>query len=579
MINKILYCLCLFWVSTSWAQPDQITVIGKGQREIEPAIRLLDEPKILDSIQSSPVPSYPMLYFQAPTYIKLDTIQAATIETSSEKLKKLYPFYTRIGIGTALMPLGELYFNSTRSRGFHYGLHTQHLSAFNTKITKQDVDYLNADFDRTNLTLFGNILEDNYKLKSKFNYRNDGFRYYGARKTIDTLLNQADSVTKQRFQSVGGELTFEGLQGDSAAFNYAINTKYNYFFTKPFKADSLTKWNNREHSFGINFSGWYRYQYETFYGDLGIRFNGFRHGIADSALSSLDSGLVTNNTIIDFSPGVLTQMFNNRLKVEVGAKLTLDIYSKTRPYLYPKVEVKYSMFNDIFIPYVGINGELKQISFRRFSEINPFIQIVQDSLRNENNLFTFYGGIKGTLSKRISFNAMASFGRHIGMGLFVNDSLKINTFKIVYDTVSVMKIEGSLSYQLDEKLKIDGIGRFYSYQTNNNAYAWNLPQLQFVLRGNYNLYKKFYFQLDSDLEFGRKTLVYDSTLADVTLMDGQYALSLKPVLDFNLNAEYRYNSRISAFLQFNNVATVRYNRYFNYPVQGFQVIGGITARF
>jgi len=40
---------------------------------------------------------------------------------------------------------------------------------------------------------------------------------------------------------------------------------------------------------------------------------------------------------------------------------------------------------------------------------------VQDSLRNENNLFNFYGGIKGTLSKRISFNAMASFGRHIGL--------------------------------------------------------------------------------------------------------------------------------------------------------------------
>ncbi|MFM8241392.1 MAG: hypothetical protein ACKN86_01180 [Crocinitomicaceae bacterium] len=257
----------------------------------------------------------------------------------------------------------------------------------------------------------------------------------------------------------------------------------------------------------------------------------------------------------------------------------MDIYSKTRPYLYPKVEIKYSMFNDIFIPYVGINGELKQNSFRRFSELNPFIQIVQDSLRNENNLFNFYGGIKGTLSKRISFNAMASFGRHIGMGLFVNDSIKINTFKVVYDTVSIMKVEGSLSYQLDEKLKIDGIGRFYSYQTNNNAYAWNLPQLQFVLRGNYNLFKKFYFQLDSDLEFGRKALVYDSTLSGVSVEDGQYIVGLKPVLDFNLQTEYRYNSRVSAFLQFNNVATVRYNRYFNYPVQGFQVLGGITARF
>lgn len=579
MTNKILFIVCLFCLTNVLAQPDQITVIGKGQREIEPATRLLNSPKILDSIQSTPVPSYPILFFQAPTKITLDTIEAATVETSSEKLKKLYPFYTRLGIGTALMPLGELYFNSTRSRAYHYGLHTQHLSAFKTKISKEDIDYLTANFDRTNVLLFGNIIQDNYRLKSKFNYSTDGFQYYGARKTIDTLINQADSANKQRFQSIGGELTFEGLNGDSSAFNYAINTRYNYFFTKPFKADSLDKWNSREHSVGFNFKGWYRYQHETFYGDLGLRFNGFRHGIADSALSALDSGMVTNNTIIDFAPGVLTQMFDNRLKVEVGAKFSLDIYSKTRPYLYPKVEIKYSMFNDIFIPYVGINGELKQNSFRRFSELNPFIQIVQDSLRNENNLFNFYGGIKGTLSKRISFNAMASFGRHIGMGLFVNDSIKINTFKVVYDTVSIMKVEGSLSYQLDEKLKIDGIGRFYSYQTNNNAYAWNLPQLQFVLRGNYNLFKKFYFQLDSDLEFGRKALVYDSTLSGVSVEDGQYIVGLKPVLDFNLQTEYRYNSRVSAFLQFNNVATVRYNRYFNYPVQGFQVLGGITARF
>jgi hypothetical protein len=174
MINNIVLIACLICVSTSWAQPDQITVIGKGQREIEPATRLLYAPKILDSIQSTPVPSYPMLYFQAPTKIKLDTIEAATVETSSEKLKKLYPFYTRLGIGTALMPLGELYFNSTRSRAYHYGLHTQHISAFKTKITRQDIDYLTANFDRTNFSLFGSILQDNYQLKSKFNYSTDG---------------------------------------------------------------------------------------------------------------------------------------------------------------------------------------------------------------------------------------------------------------------------------------------------------------------------------------------------------------------------------------------------------------------
>jgi outer membrane receptor protein involved in Fe transport len=43
--------------------------------------------------------------------------------------------------------------------------------------------------------------------------------------------------------------------------------------------------------------------------------------------------------------------------------------------------------------------------------------------------------------------------------------------------------------------------------------------------------------------------------------------------------EYRYNKRISAFLQVNNLASQRYYRWYNYPVQPIQVMGGITARF
>ena len=36
-----------------------------------------------------------------------------------------------------------------------------------------------------------------------------------------------------------------------------------------------------------------------FYLNLGLRYNSYRYGIEDSILISSDSGLVTNNTIID----------------------------------------------------------------------------------------------------------------------------------------------------------------------------------------------------------------------------------------------------------------------------------------
>ena len=201
-------------------------------------------------------------------------------------------------------------------------------------------------------------------------------------------------------------------------------------------------------------------------------------------------------------------------------------------------------------------------------------------MKNENKVADIYFGIKGTLSKRISFNASASFAYIKNKALFVTDTTYSlgNKFNIIFDTLNVATIEGSMSYQLLEKLKIDAIGRYYSYSLNNNSYAWNLPQFQIFTRGSYNLYDKFLVNLDVNLEGGRKALVYKME-DDVVVENTQFAKSLGFITDVNLGMEYRYNSRISAFLQCNNLAAQRYKRWYNTPVQGFQVMGGVTFRF
>jgi hypothetical protein len=105
-----------------------------------------------------------------------------------------------------------------------------------------------------------------------------------------------------------------------------------------------------------------------------------------------------------------------------------------------------------------------------------------------------------------------------------------------------------------------------------------LPQLQCLVRGSYNLYGKFLINLDGTIEAGRNALVYAAG-EGVKEENGQYFVSLGTIVDLNLGVEYRYNTRVSAFLQLNNLAAQRYNRWYNYPVQPFQVMGGITARF
>ena len=555
----------------SFAQPPDLVVDGKGKREIEPSFRILATPDIIDTVKAAIVSSYPLLIFQHPTAITLDTIPVATVETT-EKIKQLYPFYTRIALGSKLMPLGEFYYNSTRSRVYHYGAHIKHLSSFGN-IKLRDIEFPNGQFDHTDVLLFGKINQASFNLGAKLHYLNDGFHFYGL---PDSLVSDAKTIT-QRYQNLGADFEFIGNRGDTSILNYKITTGFNFLGTKKPIIDTLSDWRAKENQFYLNTKGWYNYKSETFYVNLGLRYNSYRYGIEDSILDSSDSGLVTNNTIIDLQPGILTQLFQKKFKVEVGLALSVDIQKKTKVYIYPQVEIKYSLFNDIFIPYVGIRGGLKQNSLRTFSSENPYL-ISNLTIQNEHNPHEIYAGFKGTLSSKLSFNINGSSSRSLNKALYVSDSLAFNKFNVIYDTLTLTKLEASGSYQQSEKFKIDLIGQFFSYQTKNEAFAWSLPQFQFVLRGSYNLYDKFLVNLSAKIETGRNAKVY-SVGKDVIEKNEQFAKPLGAIVDINLGVEYRYNTRVSAFLQINNLASQQYYRWYNYPVQPIQVMAGVTARF
>jgi hypothetical protein len=283
--------------------------------------------------------------------------------------------------------------------------------------------------------------------------------------------------------------------------------------------------------------------------------------------------------LINFSPSIASFLKNNRFKVKVGLDFALEILNGTKVHVYPAIEAKYPLFNDIIIPYAGLRGGIKQQTFKSLSRVNEFM-LPNIDLLNEKTPIDFYLGFKGTLTKQLSFNASASFAKIHNKALFVSDTLYSvgNKFNVIYDTLTLSTFEGSLSYQQNEKLKIDGIGRIYSYQLNNEIYAWNLPTWQVILRGSYNLYDKFLINLDLNFEGGRNAKVYQKD-AETLMENNQLAQPLQFITDINLGIEYRYTKRISAFIQFNNIASQRYFRWYKTPVQIFQVMGGITARF
>lgn len=571
-MKHILSILALATCSLSFAQGtsgDEVVITAQGARTVEIAKRTAIKPVIVDTSISTPVVDYPLLILQGETDTQIGKINPAAIKVK-ENLPQLYSSYLKLGIGSELMPLGEYYFDSQRSRKYIYGAHVKHLSSWGNIS-----GYAPATFDRTRSEIYGGINERKYTARASAHYNNQGLHYYAF--PGDTLI--ADSIA-QRYSDFGLNGSFEHHKKDSAHLNYKVGLEYNNFMSKKPFAEGREDWRARENFVGVNSRFKYKYKAELFAADLNVRYNGYKYGIEDSAYQNLlDTGIVLNNTVINFKPTITTLLWNNRFKAEIGVDLVFDIHRKTRAHIYPIAELKYSMFNDIFIPYVGLRGGLQQNTYKSLTRENEFL-MANVNMLNQSTPIDFYGGIKGTLSKNISFNTSISFANVRNMALFVNDTIHSigNQFNVIFDTVNVTAVEASISYQTTEKLKIDAVGRFNSYSALNNSYAWNKPQLQFIIRGSYNLFEKFIFNLDLDMESGRKALVFEPG-EDVELENNQYVKTLNFIADANLGVEYRYNKRISAFLQLNNIPSQRYMRWYNAPVHSFQVMGGVTFRF
>lgn len=573
-MNKyIVLLLSIICFLPAFAQKTgDVEVVTDSDRSITPASRIFTRPQMIDTSITSSVVDYPLLALQEETTFELDVIEPANIRHRPQ-LSQLYNGYAKIGGGSRLRGLGEVYYNSDRSRKYNWGIHAKHHSEWG-----QISDYAPSQYDNTAVKAFGKVEERRFSYGGGVNYRNQGLHYYG----FNNPDADRDSIN-QRYQSFGFNAFYDSHKKDSATLNYRIGLEYDNFMDRKPNVDSLKDWRGRENFVGIKTT----WQYNTssnillsnLRADLDISYNGYRYGIADSSLTALDTGIVSNNTVVQLRPVTSFYGMNEKLQFKVGGEFALDFHDKTRASLYPIAEVRYSLFNDIFIPYAGIEGGLNQQRFEQLAQENEFIGSNQQ-LKNERR-YEFYFGIKGTLTSRISFNASAAFANLRDRALFVNDTIYSsgNQFRVEYDTISMTTISASISYQQNEKLKVDVIGRFNTYEAKNNPYAWNMPQLELITRGTYNIADKLIARVDFTLETGRYAKAFDPTAEGVKMQDGIYFKKLGVLADANIGAEFRYTKRLSIFANFNNIAAQNYQRWSGYPVNSFQFMAGLTFRF
>jgi outer membrane receptor protein involved in Fe transport len=56
-------------------------------------------------------------------------------------------------------------------------------------------------------------------------------------------------------------------------------------------------------------------------------------------------------------------------------------------------------------------------------------------------------------------------------------------------------------------------------------------------------------------------------------------VTLASYFDVNAHLGFKYSDRLTAFLRLNNITNKGYEKWMNYPVQGFQVVLGANYKF
>ena len=551
-----LVIACLMLASTAFTQVkssvDSTTLIIKSdfQPFLTDAFKVKENPNIKDTNKIIPKLNYTFLNKQVPVSFKVDPIKPAKIK--GEPLVKLYHGYAKVGFGTNTTPLAEIYYNAKRSKTMSYGFSGKHFSS--SGISSNDY----SGFSDNELNLFGKHFSRQFSIYEKIGYTRNVNHYYGFPDQDSITIADADDV-KQQLDKLNVAFSLSRNFTDSSQFDYNFDIAFH-------NIKDLFEVSENHLEIDGNLS---KYHKNELY-EIGIEMN------YNKLINPLDQD---RNLVLGLNPHISTNA--DKWQFQVGIGLYLNSYPDTKFHFYPKAEFKYNVVEHIIIPYVGIKGGLISNNLNNFYQENPFINTQTLTTQNSNQKYDIYGGIRGSLSSKITFNTSFSQQKIEGMPLYEKDlsTLIANKFVLTYDTVSFSKITGELAYQKLEKFKILLGGNYYKYSPKNEIKAWHKPEFNISLSGIYDLSDKIIVRADLYHFSKQYAKTYNTIVANNITTITEEAKELDNVFDINLSFEYRYTKKLSAFIQFNNIAASPYKRWDDYPTQKFGVIGGLTYSF
>lgn len=540
--------------------PEVVNIVKPYTPTISDAFKVKETPSLNDSV-STAKKDVKYSIFSVPVASTFTPAKGKATNVEKAKPVKLYDNYATLGFGNYTSILGELYSNFEISRTDNAGFFFRHNSSQgDIKDVKLDNHYYDTSLDANYTSRQRDVT---YRLDAGVEHQL--FNWYGVPKGYYSDEDLARIDTKQNYLSgyVGGSIALDDSFFDKAAASIR-------YTGDSFSSSELNAKLKPEFSFPL--------ENVTFKldGDLDYLLGSFDRDYSNSTdikYSYLNVGLAPSINFV-----------NNDLSVSLGVAgyVSLDTEnSDTNFSLYPKVNVSYRLLDETVIAYGGAEGGIKQNTYYDFKEENPFVSPTLN-IAPTKKLYEAFGGIKGKLSNAFAYNARVSYGKDENSALFQSNDINFttsqnegyhygNSFNVVYDDINTLAFFGEVKVDVSGQFSVGVNANYYSYSTDVQSEAWNLPSLKASVFSNFNITEKLYGSASLFYVGERKDVSNAGFIGEEITLDG--------FVDANLSFGYRFTDRLSAFVKGSNLFGDNYKKWMNYPVQGIQGLAGVTYKF
>ncbi|WP_159799737.1 TonB-dependent receptor [Flavobacterium sp. MK4S-17] len=551
-----------------------VNVVKPYTPTISDAFKVKETPVIEDDeIQEKKEIEYNIFSFPVASTFTPSKGRAAGVERRERE--KLFNNYATLGVGNYGTVNAELFVTENISRNAYVGGMLRHLSSQGgIDDVKLDDKYYNTSLDLT----YGNR-QQGYSWNADLGYSNKVYNWYGIPfqeiEFDDATLNGIDEQQTYHSLYVGGKISandsfFKDASALYKRFWDASGSAENRFYVTPSLDIAVLDEKIKVDFIADYVGGTFE---EGFMSGEELSYNFFNLGVQPSILFQRDDFSVNLGAGLFYSIGKMNDESDNKF------------------FVYPQVKASYKVVGDLMIAYAGAEGTLKQNSYADFVEENPFVSPTL-AVAPTDQQYDIYVGLKGKLAGNVAYNIRGSYMNEDNRAFFISNSIYSapafednaagyaygNSFGLVYDRLKTVSFYGELKADFSKTVTAGINGTFNSYTTDQDE-AWNLPQFKLGANVDVDITEKWYAGANVFFVGERK----DISLFENTVLPGDdyfgQVVTMKSFFDLNAHVGYRYNERLTGFLRLNNIANQDYQRWVNYPVQGFQFLVGASYKF